>query len=248
MKKLFLLFLTVSVFSGCSKDDSNSNQNGENCRLMEWKSFYDEGDGLYDAGTKKIFYDNQNRISKVETYYSGKLEFTTTFSYSDKQIIANSNGDKTVYNLNGKNLIESYTEDGYKTTITYNSSNQLSTVVDNGQTTILEYSDGNLTSAKKSLKNSPYSSTWKLTYDISKYFSPMGTFGLSPFYELFGDTEYDSSHILYEQGYFGTKIKNAVSTLVDGNITRKYNYSYSNGKLTSYGRQDEKFELKYSCN
>ena len=61
MKKLFLLFLSVGAFVGCSKDDSNSNQNGENCNVIEWKSFYNEGDVFYDGGTKKIYYDNQNR-------------------------------------------------------------------------------------------------------------------------------------------------------------------------------------------
>lgn len=249
MKKLFLLFLTVGVFASCSKDESGSNPIDGNCKLTEWKSFYDEGDGFENGTIKKLHYDNQNRISKVETYYGNSLQFSTNYSYTSNKITVSSPVQIVVYTLNTNNLIESYTTDGSdKVNVTYNSSNQISTISKSYVSYSFEYTNGNITTANEKYKNSSENRPWKLTYDNSKNFSPAGTFGLSPFYELFGDTDYEASHILYEQGYFGVKIKNAVSTIVDGSNTKNYNYVFTDGKISSYGRQDEKFELKYSCN
>lgn len=241
--------MTVATMISCSKDDNSEEAQKGDCKLTEWKAYYDEGDGFYDGAIKKFYYDNQNRVSKVETYYDGDLEFTTNYSYSGNKITVTSPMQDVVYTLNSKNIIESYVVDGdHKVNVSYNSSNQLSAISDNYETYSFEYSNGNLTSGKQVYKSSSSTRSWTLTYDNSKNSSPVGTFGLSPFYEAFGDTDYESSHILYEKGYFGVKIKNAVSTLVDGNITRNYNYVFKDGKISSYGRQDEKFELKYSCN
>lgn len=242
MKKFFLFFLTVGVLTSCSKDDSGNNPIDSNCKVIEWKFSYDEGDGFFDGGSKKIFYDNQNRISKVESYYDGD-SFTTTYSYSDKMIIVSSPVQKVVYTLNSENLIEKYDIEGYNSVkIGYNSANQMISAQRSGSKLYtFIYSGGNLINATEGDEN------FSFTYDTSQSFPPFGSFGLDPFYHLFGDTDYEASHVLYEQGYFGAKIKNAIKTYNGNYTSRTYSYSYSNGKISSYGREDEKYDLIYSC-
>lgn len=244
MRKTFLLFLTVVVFASCSKDDSNSNQVDENCKVTEWRRFTDEGFGFFARGLNKFYYDEQNRVSKVETYYENELEVTTNYSYTSNNITANSPHRNIVYTLNANNLIESYITDDYDTTnITYNSSNQISTISQNRASYTFEYANGNLIEVTQTYTNPQNVRSWTYTYDNSKNFSPLGTFGVYPFSLEFGWSEFESSHILYDQGYFGVKIKNAIST-VDG---EEYNYVFTDGKVFSYENRDEKFEFKYTC-
>jgi len=243
MKKLFLLFLTIGALVSCSKDDSGNNLNDSNCKVIEWKTSYNEGDGFFDGGSKKVFYDNQNRISKVESYYDGE-NFTTTYNYSDDKIIVSSPVQRVVYTLNNANLIEKYDIEGYNSVkITYNSANQMISAQRSDSTLYtFNYTGGNLTDATEGDESMSF------TYDTSQNFPTFGTFGLEPFYHLFGDTDYESSHVLYEQGYFGTKIKNAVKTYKGHYTTRTFNYSFDKDKLTSFGNDREMFQLTYSCN
>lgn len=242
MKKLFLWLFIFGLFVSCSKDESNE-PTSRNCKVVEWKASYDEGDGFFDGGLKKFFYDNQNRVSKVETF-SGGDTFTTTYTYSDKQISVSSPVQKVIYTLNSKNLIEKYDIEGDNSVkITYNSANQMTSAQRSGSILFtFKYSGANLIAASEGYENMSFS------YDTSHNFPPFGTFGLEPFYHLFGDTDYESSHVLYEQGYFGTKIKNAIKTYSTSSTEWTYNYMVDNGKMSSYGNENERFVMTYSCN
>lgn len=244
MRKTFLLIFTVAVFVSCSKDDSDFTQIDENCKVTEWRRLIDEGNGFFASGLNKFYYDDQNRVSKVETYYENKLAVTTNYSYTSNKITANSSRRNIVYTLNANNLIESYITDNYDTTnIAYNSSNQISTISQNRAIYTFKYANGNLIEGKQTYKDPQSIRSWAYTYDNSKNFSPLGTFGVYPFSLEFGWSEFESSHILYDQGYFGVKIKNAISTVDD----EKYNYVFLDGKIFSYENEEEKFEFKYTC-
>ncbi|MCG2611784.1 hypothetical protein LZZ90_09725 [Flavobacterium sp. SM15] len=113
MKKICLLFLSLSLFS-CSSDSESSNSSSSQLVKMEQKSYYDNGDleetivheYANQKPTKMSFYDENNNLS----------------GYTDFQ-----------YNANGVlNKIKDYSAPGnliQESTISYDSQNRISSII-----------------------------------------------------------------------------------------------------------------------
>lgn len=187
MKKLLMItFLTVAAIAGCKKDESIPDpitQTQSKCSLVSITGMDDKTVNTYDS---------QNRVSKIEYFYKGKLDNSEVYTYT-----ANSVNIKS-YDATGKLTDDqsSETKNGYvtKSVDTYTETN-------NGLTTTytdtynFEYNaEGFLTKRTVEYKSKSNVSTEILTETISYTYSNGNLSQSLGFYKSYNGSTYDETH------------------------------------------------------
>lgn len=240
MKKTFrligmgLMALAVSVnFAACGSDDDDDDDGSVNgSRIVSITTTWTDDE---DVEVRRFDYDNAGRIIKVTYDYSYADEDNdyTTYEYSDSKIIETEYEDDDVFSneytltdgkitsckkqriMSGKTYTMGeeyyeYDDNNYMTQARSINQNGIST----SQSTYY-WEDGNLVAITQ--KNNSYAMTVNYTYtDINAsagYNTP--------------DIGYDGEHVLYNQGYFGTKSKN----LIKSEGSDEYNYEMKGNKV-----------------
>lgn len=152
---------------------------------------------------------------------------------SDTYSYTLSNGKITTKLSSYGNDIYKYDNAGYLSTITYDDDTKIT----------LTYSSGNLTQLKSSYDNQTYT----VGYSSKDSRVPFSEFHFGVFTE-WGPTAMFEDALLYEQGYFGNKTKNQISSLKVGNDADTYSFTKDNqGKIISGKSDHYNLSFKYDC-
>ncbi len=232
MKKLFLLFLTIGVFTSCSKENNGDDPNNPSkCRL---ESMHD------DEGGKITFtYNSDGKVHKV-VGLEEEENFPTSFVYKQSSIEVtvgdhskpSGNNKLFSYVLDQNNrVIErkvNYNNEGFRThsRFIYNNAGYLVGITGaSGEKYVtISYTGGNI---QEVYHHNFYEST-NLEYDHDKAYVPYTNLIIM----LFSDNSEDADYFLYEQGYFGNRINNRII---------KENYkSRNNQSITTFTYNEDK--------
>ena len=238
MKRLLSIALIATTFFACSKDNT-TNPNSQECVITEITNS--------DASKTSFNYNSEGKISSA-TYVNEGQTFTYTISYSDSRIYIaetrnGSSSDTYSYALsNGKisSKVSSYgmhkfiyDTDGYLSSISYDDDTKIT----------LSYSAGNLTQLKSSYNNQIFT----VGYSSKDSRVPFSEFHFNVFTE-WGPTAMFEDALLYEQGYFGNRVKNQITSLKVGNEFVTYSFVIdSQGKITSGKSDHNNLSFKYDC-
>jgi len=238
MKRLLSIALIATTLFACSKSDSDEPSPNE-CIISEISS---------SEPSKTTF--NYNSEGKIRTAsYNTEwaiYDYSVNYTANAISIIESRDGNPSeVYNytlVNGKITTKNmgrfeesyaYNNDGFLTSITYNSVTKVT----------LSYSSGNLTQLKSSYDNQTYT----VGYSSEDSRVPFSEFHFGMFKE-WGPTAMFEDALLYEQGYFGNKTKNQISSLKVGNDTESYSFAKdSAGKILSGKSDHYNLSFKYDC-
>lgn len=249
MKRLLLGAISALLLLSCSKNDTPEQKESQ-CLLTEINN-------SGDPSKTTIEYDKNGKITAVTKTYGGTDPATHRYiySYSNNSINVEDvfNGkpsDIFVYTLsNGR--ITKKNGGRYEDIFTYDSDGFLSTIKSEDQSVSIQYKDGNISKMEVNF----YSSFQKFIpeYNVQKSRVPF-TETVCYTFEGFGPTGYIEDAVLYEQGFFGSKSKNAIVSVKqsygDNSPITTFNYSYitdNSGKVTSINNGGSMVTYSYQC-
>ena len=238
---LSVVVLCMSL-AACSKDDDS--QYDDNNKGLKLSSVTMEDNTYY-----KLLYDSQNRISRIDIYWSDTKSSHITFEYSDSHIVMREMDNEYIENnhtmciLNAKGFIEktiTYYNDArspYTALYFYNEENQLIRTSDRIEYFIWE--NGNITKEKWIGDETGADNGY---YDEIKYNSTPSSRG---FFLFFDDTFFDIFQNydlcwLANFGYFGSVPKNLISEIWEDVISYEY---YDNGYVSQISGKDFSWSL-----
>ncbi|MEJ5091102.1 hypothetical protein GEO21_13750 [Sphingobacterium faecium] len=273
MKKVILLLMTVATFVGCSKKDNTDNNSGEienNCLVEQL---------TYEGGFVKFKRDNQNRVINAqneldERPWQGKLEHSSyDFDYDVNTIKLKFKNEYESYTIiyqidKSNNVVKSQKLDSYNSVdiekdYSYDTNGYLNKIISKSKSKwhrdiILEYKNGNLVETNENYGSENgilNKSNFEFKYDLSQNDVPY-----SALYSRLSSTFDFSESVLLEQGYFGKKSKNVISSeksLYSDGAPHEINWSFTyttnnNGLITNVKEVEEtdgakEYTIDYKC-
>ena len=224
MNKIFILFVASATMmaAACSKDDDSPTTKGdEACRVSKITHF------RYNSEVSDVNfeYDEEGRVISVSEFSDYGADIYS-FTYGTNRIEVNDMSDRqTSYILqNGRvRAKQVLSEDGRKvnSTYRYNDEGYLISIGSSYVDIEFEYKNGNISLLKSS-------------YDMHNFIPKYNDLPRLPYAEqlvgAFAEwffIDYDDA-ILYEQGYFGKKIKNQIISVKEkGSSGSEFNHFYT---------------------
>ena len=228
----FLAIVLCVNLTACSDDEENEHSNGGNTSVTGPKpSSFTWNDGR----SFRMFYDKQQRLSKVEYYTeSGFIERTDYFEYNDNNIIeTTSYPDESrdnsimIYTLNSEGLIvnttivridengQEYSNPNDTELYAYNDEQQLIGVRDYMYDTEITWENGNLVTVKSIVTagSDDRDAVFTTNYEYTSIPSSKGFFVFydDVFIDVFSDV--DNSNLLANLGYFGKVPQNLLASV-----------------------------------
>lgn len=217
--------MTLAILAGCSKKDNTGNDTGEtekNCLVEQL---------TYEGGLVKFTHDDKKRVINIvneldERPWQGKLEYSYyNFVYELNTITLKFKNDYESYTViyqidKSNNVVKSQKLDSYNSVdleknYSYDANGYLNKIISKSKSKwhrdiVLEYKNGNLVKTNENY-GSENGILNKNNFEF-KYDLPQNNVPYSALYSRLSSTFEFSESILLEQGYFGKKSKNAISS------------------------------------
>jgi len=239
MKKVFLLFMTVAAITSCSKDDSSTDSNQDSCQIVKLSGNYtdiaftygsngkvsqivDASDGANHKKVSEISYSD-SKITVKNTFYNGAYSESESVNYTlDNSGKITSSSDGSIY--------------------TYNSTGYLSEAKSGQLSETFTYANDNLIKIKTTYGTYSYNTNIDYDSQESHVQYVLDSESISKF----------ETKALYEQGYFGKKSKNRITSSTEDGDTSNFTYEKnSNGKVNKVTTKSKESSsstyLEYNC-